>query len=132
MRPRLARKPKIWRAALLLALALPAAPALAAQTATVRGTPALHNGPGTEFAATGKTLPAGATVTVEGCDSGPGAGAWCLVRGAGWVAAEGLVDLSADPLSLLQEGSDLDPLAALGDAGPAWDDPTRDFDDPAD
>lgn len=130
---------------LLLAAALHSAPALAAQTATVSGAPALHDGPGPDYAATGKTLPAGATVTIERCSSdlvsgsaapgvvapAPGAGDWCLVRGAGWVDGRALVNLSADPQNLLPTGDGLDPLDALGEDSPAWDDPTIDFGDPA-
>ncbi|WP_193335143.1 SH3 domain-containing protein [Devosia beringensis] len=130
---------------LLLAAALHGAPVLAAQTATVSGAPALHDGPGPDTPATGKNLPAGATVTIERCSNdlvsgsaapgvaapAPGAGDWCLVRGAGWVDGRALVNLSADPLSLLPAGDGLDPLDALGEGTPAWDDPTIDFGDPA-
>lgn len=130
-----AAKPVPALLALLLAtLAMPGVHA--AQTATVSGTPPLYSGPGTEYAPTGKTLPAGATVTLERCSTDlaggsstagliqptPGAGDWCLVRGAGWVAAGGLVNISADPDDLLGvEGRD--PLKdALGETTPAWDD----------
>ena len=120
---------------LLLFVALPAAAAPAARTATVSGTPPLYAGPGIEFAATGATLPAGALVTLEYCSSdqatgstgagllrlAPGAGDWCLVRGAGWVAAGAPVNISADPASLLPGGDFRGPLQ---DAAPAWDDPT--------
>ncbi len=121
--------------ALFALLLLSAAPARAAQTATVSGTPPLYTGPGTEFAATGTTLPAGATVTLERCSTdlatgsgsaglirpAPGAGDWCLVRGAGWVDARALVNIAVDPTDLLTGSDWLDPLK---DAAPAWDDPT--------
>ena len=130
---------------LALLLAAPAPVALAAQTATVSGTPPLYGGPGPDYPRTGKTLPAGVLVTLERCsmDLGagssaaglvqpaPGAGDWCLVRGAGWVAAESLINLSADPQSLLPADDGSDPLDALGEDTPAWDDPTIDFGDPA-
>jgi len=126
--------PAIALVALLLA-ALPVPGARAAQTATVSGTPPLYNGPGSEFAATGTTLPAGATVTLERCSTdlatgsgsaglirpAPGAGDWCLVRGAGWVDARALVNITVDPTDLLGGSDWLDPLR---DAAPAWDDPT--------
>ncbi|MGV8831921.1 MAG: hypothetical protein ACOH2N_08105 [Devosia sp.] len=131
-RPKNPRKPKSPKILPLLLLLLAATPALAAQTATVSGTPKLYDGPGTEFDATGKTLPAGALVTLERCSSdlagaalpglvlpAPGAGDWCLVRGAGWVEAGALVNLSGDPASLFTDKGPFDPLK---EAAPSWDD----------
>ena len=122
----------LWLCAPLLAT-LHSAPAHAAQTAIVSGAPPLFDGPGGDYPATGQRLPPGATVTLERCSSdlvsgsaaagavapAPGAGGWCLVRGAGWVAAGALVNISADPASLLPGGDFRDPLQ---DAAPAWDD----------
>jgi hypothetical protein len=121
--------------ALLLLAVLPVSGAQAAQTATVSGTPPLYAGPGTTFDPTGTTLPAGALVTLERCSTdlasgnasagliqpAPGAGDWCLVRGAGWVDAGALVNVSGDPTELFTGSDWLDPLT---DAAPAWDDPT--------
>ena len=135
MRPR----PAIRNVLLVVLLSVAMAHSVqAAQTATVSGTPKLHSGPGAEFAPTGQTLPAGATVTLERCSTdlltgndaagliqaAPGAGAWCLVRGAGWVEASGLVNIAADPQDLLPDGTGFDPLDPLKDSTPAWDDPT--------
>ena len=128
---------------LALLLAAPAPVALAAQTATVSGTPPLHDGPGPAYPRTGHSLPAGVLVTLERCSTdlgagssaaglvqpAPGAGDWCLVRGAGWVDARALVNISADPQSLLPGSDAFDALKA---AAPAWDDPTLEFGDPVD
>jgi len=97
----------------IAALLLLATPALAAQTATISGTPAAHASPNATADITGHP-PAGATVTIEQCSND-----WCLVRGLGWVAADSLVNLSADLESLLPENAGFDPLK---EAAPAWDD----------
>ena len=101
------------RPLLILPLLILATPALAAQTATISGTPTAHASPDANADITGHP-PTGATVTVERCTSdapqvtapgiqysAPGMDDWCLLRGVGWVMAQGLVNLSADPAMLL-------------------------------
>ncbi len=90
---------KILIAALALLLV---APAIAAPTAVVSGTPLLRSGPGRDYPSIGR-LPDGATVTLEHCTGEapypgmqrPQEGDWCLVRGAGWVDAGFLVGARA-------------------------------------
>ena len=119
------------RPLLILPLLLLATPALAARTATISGEPTAHASPDALAAVTGHP-PTGATVTVESCTSdaaqgtapgiqrsAPGSNDWCLLRGVGWVMGQGLVNLSADPATLLPEDADFDPLK---DTTPAWDD----------
>lgn len=116
---------------LTLPLLLLATPALAARTATISGTPAAHASPDATSAVTGHP-PTGAIVTVEHCTSdgthpsAPGAqnspletNDWCLLRGVGWVRAQDLVNLSADPAQLLPEDDAFDPLKPTA---PTWDD----------
>ena len=112
------------RPLLIIPLLLLATPTLAARTATISGAPSAHASPDFGAAVTGHP-PTGATVTVERCtgdatqDTAPGANDWCLLRGVGWVMGQGLVNLSADPATLLPGDADFDPLK---DATPAWDD----------
>lgn len=125
---------RLIRPALLIALPLllAAGPALAARTATALGAAPIHDRPAPD-AAVISTLPAGVTVTLEQCttDAGaPGAsaaaalappppGAFCLLRGLGWVDAKSLGNISADPAALLDTDSLFDPLKA---PKPSWDD----------
>ena len=110
----------------LLPLLLLATPALAARTATISGAPTAHASPDAGADITGHP-PTGATVTVERCTSdatpaaatAPGADDWCLLRGVGWVMGQDLVNLSADPATLLPEEDAFDPLKPTT---PAWDD----------
>ena len=119
------------RPLLILPLLILATPALAAQTATISGTPTAHASPDASADITGHP-PAGAVVTVERCTSdttqatapgiqysAPGTADWCLLRGVGWVMGQGLVNLSADPAMLLPDDAAFDPLK---DPTPAWDD----------
>lgn len=111
---------------LILPLLLLATPALAARTATISGEPTAHASPDASADVTGHP-PTGATVTVERCTSdmnqgtgtAPGTNDWCLLRGVGWVMGQGLVNLSADPSTLLPDDNDFDPLKPTT---PAWDD----------
>ena len=123
---------------LLIGLAL-AGPALAARTATALGEAPIHDRPAPDAAVIG-TLPAGVTVTIEQCTSdvgtaplgagasSPGAtaaltppppGAFCLLRGLGWVDAAALGNVTADPAALLGTDDLFDPLKA---PTPSWDD----------
>lgn len=136
---------RLIRPALLIALPLLAAvgPALAARTATALGEAPIHDRPAPD-AAVISTLPAGVTVTLEQCTSdvsaapfgavasSPGAmaalappppGAFCLLRGLGWVDAKSLGNISADPAALLDGDSLFDPLKT---PKPSWDDLSTD------
>ena len=82
----------IMRAALILALALIATPALAQSTARVSGgTIQVRSGPGSGYASIG-VLPNGTEVTLDRCTR---SGAWCLVTDTGWVRASYLVGQAA-------------------------------------
>ncbi|KKC32285.1 hypothetical protein [Devosia psychrophila] len=119
------------RPLLILPLLLLATPALAARTATISGEPTAHASPDAGAAVTGHP-PTGATVTVERCTSdatqntapgtkfsAPGTDDWCLLRGVGWVMGPGLINLSADPATLLPDDAAFDPLKPTT---PTWDD----------
>lgn len=112
------------RPLLILPLLLLATPVLAARTATISGAPTAHASPDAGTEVTGHP-PTGATVTVERCTSdatqaaAPGANDWCLLRGVGWVLSPGLLNLSADPATLLPDNGAFDPMK---DATPTWDD----------
>lgn len=112
------------RPLLILPLLLLATPALAARTAVISGTPTAHASPDAAADITGHP-PTGAVVTVERCtsdatrDTAPGTNDWCLLRGVGWVRGQDLVNLAADPATLLPEEDSFDPLK---DTTPAWDD----------
>ena len=98
----------MYRLALALSLItlVSVAPAIAAPTARVSGSPAVRSGPGHNYDVTGR-LPKDATVTLEYCTPDRSAafpnmprprandGDWCLVRGAGWVDASYLIGWSA-------------------------------------
>lgn len=109
---------------LILTLLIFATPSLAARTATISGAPTAHASPDAGAAVTGHP-PTGATVTVERCISdatqgtAPGTNDWCLLRGVGWVMGQGLVNLSADPPTLLRDDAAFD---LFKDTTPAWDD----------
>lgn len=112
------------RPLLILPLLLLATPALSAGTATITGAPTAHASPDAAAEIIGHP-PTGATVTVEHCTSDatparvPGTDDWCLLRGVGWVMSPSLVNLSADPATLLPEDDAYDPLKP---ATSAWDD----------
>ena len=112
------------RPLIILPLLLLATPALAARTATISGAPTAHASPDAAAEVTGHP-PTGAVVTVERCTSdaapatAPGTDDWCLLRGVGWVMGRGLVNLSADPASLMPDDDGFDPLK---DTPAAWDD----------
>ena len=80
------------RAALIIALALIATPALAQSTARVSGGAIqVRSGPGSGYDSIG-VLPNGTEVTLERCTR---SGAWCLVTDTGWVRASYLVGAAA-------------------------------------
>lgn len=126
---------RLIRPAMLIALPLllAAGPALGARTATALGDAPIHDRPAPD-AAVISTLPAGVTVTLEQCtsDASPGAtaalappppGAFCLLRGLGWVDAKSLGNVSADPAALLGTDNLFDPLKT---PKPSWDDLSTD------